>query len=974
MHKVLYIVLCCCVGSFIVSAQSSQQVWVDSLYSNMTDDQRIGQLFMIRAYSKSDNKDVNKILSSIEKYHIGGLCFFQGDPTHQASLTNKYQQKSKTPLMIAIDGEWGLGMRFKNKAISFPRQLMLGAIQDNNIIYEMGKEIASHLKRIGVHVNFAPVVDVNNNPKNPVINDRSFGEDKFNVISKSYAYMKGMQDMGIMACMKHFPGHGDTDVDSHLDLPVINHSKGRLDSIELLPFKIMAKQGIASTMVAHLHIPAIDDAKNIPTTLSQKAITGILKDEIGFSGLIYTDAMDMKGVSKHFPDGKADLMAFEAGADIILLPNDLEKGVNAIKKALQSGDISRDRLAYSVKKILRAKYAVGLASPKQIKLDGISKYINSNKSLALKEKLIEQAITLVSNKDNIVPIADIANNKIATIAIGVDKPSAFQKTVKRYVNSESFQIDKNPNLSQLESLNQSLKNTDLVIVTFNDMSKYAQKNFGIDTTTLEFLDRLQASKKLVVVIHGSPYALKYFEKYRNVIVTYNDENLTQNIAAQSIFGSNPLKGRLPVGISPNMRNGTGIYKEGLGRLGFSIPERVGMNSHVLSGLDDLAYEMISEKAAPGGQVLVAKNGKVVYEKSYGYHTYEKETPTNNNHIYDVASITKVCASTLCLMKLYDEDKLDLNASLNRYLHSEVDTSNKKDINIRAMLAHHARLAGWIPFYANTISDSKTPTPLKEYYSDTKNSKYNIQVKENLYMRSDYRDSIWSRIYASELKEKKGYRYSDLSFYMFHKIIRRLTNYRIDDYSYNEFYKPLGLSKTGYLPLQRHNQSIIAPTEEDNYFRQGRIQGYVHDMGAAMFGGVAGHAGLFSNAYELGIIFQMLLNEGSYGGKEYLKPSTVKTFTKRYHESSRRGLGFDMKELDNAKTLNMSEMASASTFGHLGFTGISAFADPEYDLIFIFITNRTYPSMKNNKFGKGDYRPKAQTIVYKSMMENTNYLN
>lgn len=970
MYKSICVLLLS-VGVTFCSAQTpSPKQWVDSIYNTMTLDEKVGQLFMVRAYSKADNKDVGTILSQIEKYHIGGICFFQGSPTKQAELTNKYQKKSKVPLLISIDGEWGLGMRFKDDAISFPRQLMLGAVQDNNIIYEMGQEVARQLKRIGVHVNFAPVVDVNNNPANPVINDRSFGEDKYNVIAKSYAYMKGMQDMGVMACMKHFPGHGDTDVDSHYDLPIINHSRGRLDSLEILPFKALVKQGISSTMVAHLHIPAIDDRANRPTTLSKPAVTDILRTELSFSGLIYTDAMDMKGVTKHFPDGEADLEAFAAGVDVLLLPNDLAKGIKAIKEAVASGKISEDRLAYSVKKILSAKHSVGLAKPVSIDLNGIADYVNSNRAHALKSRLIEQAVTLARDDERLVPIREVANLNMTTIAIGAEKETPFQKMISRYASVKHQQVSKKITETSATKLLGIADKEQTVVVSFHDMSKYSKTGFGIDTSALQLLRQIDATNKLIVVVFGSPYALSYFDEFTTVLAAYNEEEITQEIVAQALFGTQTIKGRLPVTSSTKYKNGQGIYRESLGRLGFSIPERVGMSSRTLAKLDDLAAEMISKGAAPGGQMLVARQGKIVLHKAYGHHTYKKEREARTNDIYDVASITKICATTISLMKLYDDGKFDLNASLSRYLGAEVDTCNKRDLNVRSMLAHHARLRGWIPFYTETVSESKkNPKPLEKYYRKIKDETFSVKVANDLYMRADYQDSIWSRIYASDLSEDDEYRYSDLSFYIFHKIIQNITNEGLDQYADQTFYKSLGLRRTGFVPMERHSRYEVAPTEEDLYFRKQRLQGHVHDMGAAMMGGVAGHAGLFSNAYDLSVILQMLLNKGNYGGTQYLKPSTVKTFTTRYHASTRRGLGFDMKELDSNKTINMSEMASASTFGHLGFTGISAFADPEYDLIFIFITNRTYPSMNNRKFARGDYRPKAQTIVYQSMMDN-----
>jgi beta-N-acetylhexosaminidase len=943
--------------------------WVENTLEAMSLDEKIGQLIMIRAFSKKDIKDKKSILAQIRRFHVGGICFFQGDPTIQADLTNTYQQKSKVPLFIAIDGEWGLGMRFPESTISYPRQLMLGAIQDNNLIYEMGRQVAKEMKRIGIHINFAPVVDVNNNPLNPVINDRSFGEDKLNVAAKSYAYMKGMQDEGLMACAKHFPGHGDTDVDSHVGLPIINYDRDRLDSLELMPFRELTKQGIESVMVAHLHLPKLDNRPNRPSTLSADIVNGILREEMNYDGLVFTDAMEMKGVASHFPNGIAGAEALLAGNDVILLPNDIAKTVETIKAYIKEGKLTEDRIDQSVRRVLTAKYKKGLNKLEKVgDLKAIKDDINSNEGRSLKAKLIENAITLVRDDSNKLPLGLGTQNRYAVLSIGEGEETAFQKRFSDYATTRILKVKKDMIPEVQRAFLNELKQHENVIVSLHDMSKYASRSFGIPESTRAFINELIKVKDITLVVFGSPYALKYFDNVGTVVLAYNEDEMTQDITAQSLFGANDIKGLLPVTASPYSRYGKGLYRSANGTLGYGLPEQVGLNSKKLRKIDTLMQEMQDIKAAPGGQVLVARNGKIIWNKSYGYHTYEKKRKVLNNDIYDVASVTKVMASTLSLMKLYDEGKLDLRSPLRRYI-PETDTCDKRDIIIEDMLAHQARLAGWIPFYKKTVSENRNPKPLEKYYSKNLKPEFSIAVASNLFLRSDYQDSIWSRILASELREKDNYRYSDLAFYFAHKMIRNITKVDLDEYADDQFYKRMGLINTGFLPLRRHPKSTIAPTEEDNYFRKQRLQGYVHDMGAAMLGGVSGHAGLFSNASDLGVLSQMLLNGGKYGGVNYLSESTVKRFTSRYYRSTRRGIGFDMKEMDKTKTPNMCEEASEETFGHLGFTGTAVFIDPKYDLVYVFLSNRTYPNMKNNKLGRENIRPRVQSAIYQSFLDS-----
>ncbi len=974
MKKYLLLVSIFMLSSFsnpeYLTKEEMATLWSNDKVSEMSIDQMIGQLFMIRAHSNLGQDHIKEVKRQIEKYEVGGLCFFQGTPSKQAELTNKYQDLSKIPLFVSIDGEWGLGMRFKENSISFPRQLTLGAIKNNDIIYEMGQQIAEHCKRIGIQINFAPVVDVNNNPNNPVIHNRSFGEDIFNVSSKSFAYMKGMQDAGIIACAKHFPGHGDTGVDSHYDLPVINHSRNRIDSLELMPFKTIIETGVKSIMTAHLQIPALDKRTNRPASLSKNILTDILKEELNFEGLVFTDAMEMKGVAKHFGSAKASVEALLAGNDMILLPEDMDEAIKGVKQAYIDGIIDSNQIVSKVKKILYHKHLIGLdKKPKVTNISMIDKDINNHEAIALKTKLYEEAITLVKNDGIPLPIKDFNNKKIAILSLGTDQLTSFQNRFSSYTHVEKITLGKTISEEQQTKIKNKLALYDHIIISLHDLSIHSKKKYGLSQNQLDLIFKLNSQNKLTLVNFGTPYILKYFESIPNLVQAYEEDDICQDVTAQAIMGANPFRGLLPVSVGDSFKYRHGIVSASLGRLKYGIPEKVGMNSDSLKEIETIVEEMIKEKAAPGCQILAIKDGQVVYDKAFGYHTFNKKKKVQTDHIYDVASVTKILATTLSVMKLEGQGTISLDQRIDHYL-PEIDTCNKGDLILHDVLAHHAKLPGWIPFYKNTLEEEKKKTfPSEKYYRESYSDSFCLEVTKDLFLRCDYQDSIYSRIYGCELREKNNYRYSDLGFYMFHQIIHRMSGRKLDHFVEDNFYKNLGLKRTGFNPIKKFDQSIIVPSEDDNYFRNGVVQGYVHDMGAAMLGGVSGHAGLFSNAQELGIIMQMLMNGGTYGGEQYLDSYTIRKFTSRHPRSTRRGLGFDMKELDEDRTLNMSELASSSTFGHLGFTGCAVFADPETNLIYIFLSNRTFPSMNNSKFSKNEYRPRIQSVFYKALQKD-----
>jgi beta-N-acetylhexosaminidase len=941
-----------------------EAIWVDSVFQQMSEDERIGQLFMIRAHSNLKQDHIDGVKRMIRQYHVGGLCFFQGTAQKQAVLTNEYQGLVKRiPLMIAMDAEWGLGMRLKTTTLSYPRQLMLGAIRDNRLIYDMGARVAEECRRLGVHINFAPVADVNNNANNPVINTRSFGEDRYNVAVKSYMYMNGMQDNNVMASAKHFPGHGDTDVDSHYDLPLISHDMNRIDSLELFPFKILIEQGVGSMMVAHLSIPAIDDTEHLPTTLSPKVVRDLLQQRLGFEGLIFTDGLGMQGVLKYHKPGQLEVKALMAGNDVLLLPQNIPAAFREIKQALQDGKLPREEFHKSVKKVLRAKYRLGLTRPQQVDLENLDFDLNHPKGLALKRELIQNALTLVRNQEDLIPFRSLEELDMASLSIGSSSRTPFQKRLAIYKEMEHFYVSKGAPYNKMGGLLKKLAEKDVVIVSLHDLSNSPSKGFGISNTMKEVIRDLNQRTKVVLVLFGNPYALKYFDGVDWVLEAYDEDLNTQDLAAQGLFGAFGFRGQLPVTASSLTRAKTGAQTKPLFRLSYGLPEEVGLYSQKLLKIDTVVANAIDSGAMPGCVVLVAKDGKVVFHKAYGHHTYKKRTKVGPMEVYDLASITKIASTTLSVMKLHEEGQIDVRKPIDTYL-TELDSTNKVGLSIQEIMAHRAGLKPWIPFYKQTISSRKNPLPA--FYRKQSSGKYSVPVTDQLYMISDFKDTMWQQIYTSDLLKRKGYRYSDLGFYMMAAVVDRMAGIPINHYADQEFYRPMGLQSTTYNPLKRFPRSLIPPTEEDRYFRNQQVHGYVHDMGAAMLGGVSGHAGLFSNASDLAALMQMLLNKGYYGGQQYLQPETVDLFTQRCQGCTRRGIGFDMKQTDPFEPVNMSEKASSHTFGHLGFTGTCAWVDPEHQLVYIFLSNRTYPSMRNNLLGKMDIRPRIQTAVYDAL--------
>lgn len=942
-----------------------QQAWIDSVFNSLTKDQRIAQLMVVRLSEKTSEgiKFYDKQVEEyIKKYNIGAICLFQGGPAKQAQLINYLQSIAQTPVMVCMDAETGVGMRITDSVAKFPDQLTLGALQDAEEVYKVGKAIADQCRRLGVHVNYAPVVDVNNNPDNPVINFRSFGENKYKVALFGKMMMKGMQDAGVMACAKHFPGHGDVSVDSHLDLPVINKTRSQLDSLELYPFKELFKAGVGSVMIAHLYIPAIDSTPNRATSLSYKNVTGLLRNELKYKGLTFTDALEMQGVKKFFPDGLAAVESLIAGNDMLCLPGNLQISIDKIKEAISNNRLTWDDINAKVKKVLAAKYRYVLSNVAPVNTAHIAEDLNAAIP-ALRRETAEKAITLVRNENkNLFPLSPLQQKKVAYLGIGLFKENAFARRMHEDYKADIYYFDYRATSKGNDSIINKLKEYDIVIAGIHNYTKYPANNFGFSWASVQLMKRLQQETTAISLFFGNPYAIKNNCDAKNIIACYEDDSLFQHAAADLLEGKLPVRGKLPVTVCEGLPFGTGIISP------VYLP--VSLINDTLIKIDSIVQDAIAKRATPGCVVLAAKNGKVIYNKAFGNYSWNDSVvqKVTTESIYDLASVTKVFATTLAVMKLYDEGKISLKKTLGDYL-PWVRGTNKAGLVVEDVLLHQAGLSAFIPFYKETLVPGSSVANYT-IYMNKPSPNYSIRVAEDMYMRNDWVDTVYKRILQSPLGPKGKYVYSDLDFIFLGKIVEQLSGTTLDAYVKREFYNKLNLFTTGYKPRQHFALDQIVPTEKEIGFRSQLIRGDVHDPGAAMLGGVAGHAGLFSDAYDLAVLSQLLLNGGSIGGQTFIKKSTIDLFTAYHSEESRRGYGFDKPEKDNAdrKEPYPCATASALTYGHTGFTGTCVWIDPTYNLVYIFLSNRVN-SFGPNKLAQMDIRGKVQEVIYKTIVAN-----
>jgi beta-N-acetylhexosaminidase len=946
--------------------------WVTEQLEKMTLDEKIAQLMTIAVYPDLGTESKNKTLEQIQLYKPGGILVMQGKPVETAKWINDFQQISKIPLLVSIDGEWGLAMRI-DSIMKFPYAQAIGAVQDSTYIYQMGRDFGTQLKLMGIHMNFAPVADINTNPNNPVINFRAFSENKTDVAHKAWWVAKGMQDVGVIPVAKHFPGHGDTDTDSHKILPFLSHSKARMDSLETFPFRFLSEKGISGMMTAHLNVSSIDNSQT-PSSISKKIVTGYLKNEIGYKGFIVTDAINMKGVRTE--KGNAEAEALIAGNDMVEFVPDLNKAIQSVKNAINEGRLSITEIDEKCVTVLAVKRWVNLNNYKPADLNNLTSRLNSPYLEVTNRKLIKGSFTVLKNK-GILPVQGLDTLRIASLNIGSNEISPFQKMLENYTQTDHFTLSKNATENDWLKIRAKLKNYNLVISGITGINIYPASKYGATEIQRKAVAEIINDNNSVFVFFGNAYAIKHFETIHQaggLILAYQNTPLQQELAAQLIFGAFDVNGKLPVTIDNRFKFNHGIKLKNNSSFEYTIPEETGIKSELLAKkIDSLAYLGLNNNAYPGCQVLIAKDGNVIFHKTYGYHTYDKTMHVKKTDLYDWASITKVTGPLPAIMKLVDEKKLDVNQPLSKYW-PDFKNSNKENIKLADFLTHQSGIPAWIPFWQ--IGAEKNGDLNPDYFKHKPTDGYQIRVSENLYLKDDFKKMIYDSIRNTKLGPKK-YVYSCLSFHIYPEVIANLTGMNYEEYVKSNFYRPLGATTITYNPYLHFTLNQIIPTETDEIFRKQTIRGFVHDEGAATLGGISGNAGLFGTANDLAKLFQMYLQKGYYGGKRYISEETVNRFIKiQFPENNnRRGLGFDKPLINNNKKSIKDAYpafdAGKNSFGHSGFTGTFVWADPDSGVLYVFMSNRVYPTRENGKLFDLNIRTAMHQEIYNCIKTGIN---
>ena len=955
--------------------------WVDSVMYKLSLKEKVAQLFIYTIAPVDTKRNQLLLREAVDTYKVGGLLFSGGKMQNQAELTNRAQRMAKIPLMITFDGEWGLAMRLRGTPV-FPKNMVLGCIQDDRLIYEYGREMARQCKLLGVQVNFAPVADVNINPHNPVINNRSFGEDPVRVSEKVIAYASGLEGGGVLSVSKHFPGHGDTDVDSHKALPVLPFTRERLDSVELSPFKAAIRAGVSGIMVGHLQVPVIEPVGGLPSSLSRNIVYDLLTDELAFKGLIFTDALAMRGVSNN---KSVCLQALRAGNDMVLAPRNIKEEIASVLEGIEKGELTVEKIEAKCRKVLTYKYILGLRRKPMVQLSGLGLRVNTPQTRDLIRRLNLAAITVVNNKQHILPLHAGEKQEIALLEVGEPEgTNVLAAQLSRYVSVVRYRL--RPNLSEEQAvlLRDSLSAYKRVIVAVSEQrlapyqpffAKFVPKNpavylFFTPGKMMLQIQRAVKAASAVVLAHS-----------------YGDD--VQRQVADVLFAKAVADGRLSASLGGLFRSGDGVTITPKTPLHF-IPEEYGLSSTVLQQIDSIALEGIRQGAYPGCQVVVMKDGHVMVNLNLGRHTDAKSARVQGTDMYDLASLSKTTGTLLALMKLYDKGRFNLTDRIADYLPF-LQRTNKKDITIQDILYHQSGLPSSISFYLETIDkdsykgrlfmnrrDATHPVQLgattwanpnfafkKGYFSSVGKDDYTLQVCDSLWLNRSFRKEIEKKIAEAPLGGKK-YVYSDVGFVLLGMLVEQLAGMPMDAYLQRELYEPMGLERTGYLPLRRFPLTEVVPSSIDHFLRKTTLCGFVHDEASAFLGGVAGNAGLFSTALEVAQVYQMLLNGGELNGQRYLSVETCQLFTREMSKISRRGLGFDKPDPDNPSKSPCGSKASAAVYGHTGFTGTCAWVDPDTGLVYVFLSNRIYPNVFNRELSKLEIRERIQNVIYEAL--------
>ncbi len=936
-------------------------IFADSVLATLSLDEKIAQLIILDVYPKKDENHYKNVDQWVRDKKVGGIIFFKGEPGELAKLSKRYSSQADIPLWISMDAEWGISMR-TDSIWRLPYAMTLGAITNNHIIREYGYLVAQQCLRIGVNMNMAPVADVNNNPRNPVINYRSFGEDPANVAMKAMAYYMGMNDAGVISVAKHFPGHGNTDTDSHIELPVIRDSFEIIDQVHLYPFKELIRFGIPAIMCAHLFVPAVDSRENRASSLSEQMLNKLLISQLNFSGIVMTDALGMQGVSKYNKPGQTEIRALMAGNDILLMPENPQLAIDSIKTAIRQGRMSEQMINEKCHKLLKFKYIYLEGMKFEGSCSRIPEDLNNQDVSDFMFRIYSNSMTLVFNKDSVFPLIEKSDGTVGVVTLGKQTETEFVRTLEQYHPVQQIIVSSAPGEMEIHRTLSAVQEFSKVIICVYGMNNSAVKKYGMNSGYTSLIQRISEQKKAITVLFGNAYGLNYFinpEQSESIIVAYEERDQSERAVALGIAGLLPFRGKLPV-TAGGFSYGTGQINHIESGLQIVHPSELNIDMNALMSIDTIARLLIEAGAAPGCQILIAQWGKVFYYKSFGYHTYDKKQPVLNSDLYDLASLTKILATTAAMMKLFGEKKIQLNDKISKFL-PWTEQSAVGSLTISEIMCHQSGLVRWIPFYLHTI---QTDSLRMLFYSDEKREGFSIPVANNMWMLQSYKDTMFQEILDKKLL-KKRYRYSDLGFILLKELIEEVSGEAFNEYLEKNFYNPMQLATLTFRPLDRFPADRIIPTENDTVFRKQLIHGYVHDQATAMLGGISGHAGLFGNALDVAAMMQMFLGNGRYSGKVYLDSTVISKFTAKQYPNNRRGLGFD-KPAKVKSEGNSCEEASEMSFGHTGFTGTYAWADPANGLIVVFLSNRIHPDVENSLLNTLDVRVKIQHYAYKAI--------
>jgi beta-N-acetylhexosaminidase len=936
---------------------TDEDQWITAEMAKLSMQERIAQSFMVACWSNKGKEHLAETEALVRDQKIGGLIFFQGERDNLQEAIQQMQASAKIPLLIGMDAEWGVAMRLSGEP-RFPYQQTIGAANDLNLTERIGYHMGVECDMLGIHMNFSPVADVNLNPQNPVIGFRAFGSDPKQVAKQTAAMVKGIENAGVISCVKHFPGHGDTDKDSHKELPTVSHSVNEFETKDFLPFKSAIDAGTRSVMVAHLNVPSLDPS-GTPSSLSKVVIETYLRKKLGFKGLVISDALNMKAVSEKYGKSEVVAKAYLAGCDILLFPENVSDAIKLIYSKVESGELSKEEVNEHCRRVLKAKYQAIIYRP-----------MIKRKDPAPERKLIidqvyEKALVCIKNDQDNLPI-DKLDKQIIRIAIGTHT-SSFRDRLNNYAKITHYKyFTPEEAVRRLKEI--KLNPEAIYIVDFHSDGQRARNNYGFGAWK-QVLDLIPEKASATVVLFGNPLILQNESEFpksvKSVLCAYENTAAAQERTAQAIMGAFDVNGKLAMDLNSHWKFGSGIELKKNGRLKYSSPEELGLNPEKLKEIDEIVAKAIEAKVFPGCQIVVAIDGKMVIQKSYGTTIYENGDSITNDHIYDLASITKIASSTTALMRLKTLNKFDEQMNLNQLVPEYVKETPYANLKAIDLLTHQAGLTPWIAFYKRTMENGElNPT----IYSTTNKGVYSRVVADNIFIKDDYWKTMLKIIVETPLTGKKSYEYSDLSYYFFNKYIEITSGMGQNEFVDKEIYQPLGLQTMTYLPLKKFNRNRIVPTEFDKEFRKQLIHGYVHDPGAAMMGGVAGHAGLFSNATDLAALMQFLLNKGQIGDQSIIKKEIVDQFTScQFCPGNRRGIGFD-KPTVSIKNGPTCDLVSPSTFGHSGFTGTITWADPENKVNFVFLSNRVYPDADNWKITKMSVRTEIQRVIYEALFE------